>query len=64
MKNKLALKSVRAKLAEVDITIRKTVYGEYLVRIKGSPKGEGYYTTDLEDAYNTGELMALRIANV
>ncbi len=58
MKNKLTLKQVRATLAPLGVTIRKTGYGdEILVRIKGSPAGHGYFTTELDDALDTGLAM-------
>jgi hypothetical protein len=50
--------SVRDELKQLGITIRKNVYDEYIVRIKGSLKGEGYFTTDLDDALATGKHMA------
>lgn len=54
------LAQAKVFLSPLGITIRKTVYGEYLVRIKGSPNGEGYFTDDLADAVGTGQLMAER----
>lgn len=57
---KLTLKDVRARLNKLGVTIVKTPYGEYKVRLAGSPKGHGYFTTDLDDAENTGKLMAER----
>jgi hypothetical protein len=58
MKNKLTFKQVQEILKEKGCTIRNTGYEEYCVRIKGSPKGHGYFATDLEDALATGLLMA------
>jgi hypothetical protein len=58
MKNKLTLSSVRATLAPLGLTIRKTPHAEFLVRIKGSPAGHGYFTNDLQDALDTGKHMA------
>lgn len=50
--------SVRNELAHVGITIRKTECWEFVVRIKGSPKGHGYFASNLLDARATGFLMA------
>ena len=61
---KLTLKFVRAELALVGVTIRKTlaceIDPEYCVRLKGSKAGEGYFTNDLQDALSTGNLIAER----
>ncbi len=54
MNNKLTFKKVKADLAPLNITIARTSYGEFKVRIKGAPKGEGYFTPDLDDALATG----------
>lgn len=57
---KLTMRMARASLREVGVTIRRDVeWGEYVVRIKGSAEGEGYHTSDLADAYQTGHAMAL-----
>ena len=58
MSQKLTLKAVRTDLALVGITIRKNSYGEYAVRIKGSKAGQGYFTPFLDDALQTGKLIA------
>jgi hypothetical protein len=58
MKTKLTLKTVRAELAQIGVTISRTPHGEYKVRLKDSPKGHGYFTTDLQDAFETGKFMA------
>lgn len=56
---KLTMRMVRGSLREVGVTIRHdTEWGEYVVRIAGSPADEGYHTNDLEDAYDTGRAMA------
>lgn len=56
---KLTMRTVRTSLREVGVTIKHdTAWGEYVVRIKGSPKEEGYHTSDLADAYQTGHAMA------
>jgi hypothetical protein len=58
MKNKLTFSQVQKLLAEKGCTISNTGYEEYKVRVKGSPKGQGYFATDLEDALATGLVMA------
>jgi hypothetical protein len=59
MKNSLTLKSVKTQLAVYGVTIRKTGFdSELIVKIGGSPKSEGYFTNDLNDALSTGLLMA------
>lgn len=56
---KLTMRMVRASLREVGITIRRDrEWSEYIVRVVGSPEGEGYHTSDLADAYQTGHAMA------
>lgn len=54
----LTLKSVNSVLSLDNITVRKDGSGDYVVRVKGSPAGEGYFTNDLQDAYDTGRAMA------
>jgi hypothetical protein len=50
----------RTSLRAVGVTIKHdTEWSEYVVRIKGSAAGEGYHTSDLADAYQTGHAMAL-----
>jgi len=56
MKTKLTLKSVRAELSALVVTIAKDSAGEYKVRIKGDTRGNGYFTPDLDDALATGKL--------
>jgi type IV secretory pathway TrbL component len=57
---KLTMRMVRRSLREVGVSIRNdTEWGEYVVRIRGSAPGEGYHTSDLADAYQTGHAMAL-----
>lgn len=53
----LTIANVRTALAPYCITLAKRD-GEYLVRVKGSPAGHGYFTTDLRDALDTGLDMA------
>jgi hypothetical protein len=58
MKTKLTLKSVRDELSALGVTIARGYGNEWKVRIKGSPNGHGYFTSDLDDALATGKLMA------
>jgi len=44
-------------LREVGVVLTRTREGEYLVKIKNSPPGTGYYGTNIEDAYVTGMAM-------
>lgn len=57
MKQKLTQKMVRAELALVGIRIRKTDAGDFRVAHSLTEQG-GYYTTDLQDALDTGKAMA------
>jgi len=56
---KLTIAQVSATLKPYGMTVTKKD-GEYLVRIKGTPSGAGYFTTDLKDASDTGIDMAIR----
>ncbi len=47
---------VKSELASLGMTITRKD-GEFKVRIKGSPAGNGYFTTDLQDALDTGRAM-------
>jgi hypothetical protein len=59
MENKLTFKRVKQELSLFGITICRTGYGKELkVRIKNSPVGHGYFTTELDDALSTGLHMA------
>lgn len=53
----LTIQNVRAQLTPLGITLTKRD-GEYCVRIKGSPAGHGYFTTDLSDALASGIEMS------
>ncbi len=48
---------VKSELASLGMTITRKD-GEFKVRRKGAPNGEGYFTTDLNDALDTGREMA------
>ena len=54
----MTIKQAKAVLAPLNITIRRSYGEEFCVRIKGSPAGHGYFTTDINDAVQTGKLMA------
>jgi len=59
MTTRLTIKSVRAALPSgITLTVKD---GEYLVRIKGSPRGHGYYTNDLQDALFTAKFIAQKL---
>lgn len=54
----LTLEIVRVMLAEINVTVRKNVHGEFVVRRKESTREEEtYYATDLADALATGRAM-------
>jgi hypothetical protein len=52
----MALAKVKARLRAMNIALTKTD-GEYRVRRIGSPPGEGYFTTCLNDAVLTAHKM-------
>lgn len=58
MSNMATLKSAKAQLAPLGVTLAKLYGNEYRVRLKGAPAGEGYFTDDLDDAIATGKEMA------
>jgi hypothetical protein len=58
MKSKMSLKEVCSRLCGSGMTIRKTEHDEYRVNFRGGKEATAYYTTDLDDAYNTGVIMA------
>lgn len=53
---KMTLEQVREELGRVGVTIRKRD-GEYRVNFRGGKEATAYYTTDLEDALQTGLAM-------
>lgn len=55
---KLTQKNVRAVLALASVAFSRIPGEDYRVRVKGSPEGHGYFTTDLRDALDTGLAMA------
>lgn len=55
--NKLTFNQAQKELNEIGVALTKDPYGEYWVRVKGSPPGNGYPTPDLMDAYETGKQM-------
>jgi hypothetical protein len=52
------LVEVRAHLAKLGMTIKKTGFDDYVVRFKGAPPDEGYFTDDLDDAMATADSLA------
>lgn len=52
----VTLAAALIELRQLGVTIRR-VDGEYRVRVIGTPAGEGYFTTDLTDALETGRRM-------
>jgi hypothetical protein len=52
----LTLAAALIELRQLGVSIKK-VEGEYRVRVIGTPAGEGYFTTDLADALETGRRM-------
>jgi hypothetical protein len=51
----ITLAQARARLTD-EVTLRKTD-GEYRVNVRGGTEASAYYTNDLWDAINTGEVM-------
>lgn len=58
MEKKLTLAAVRRQLAMVGVTIGHTDWDEYRVNLKGGKEKTAYYTTDLQDALDTGMDMS------
>jgi hypothetical protein len=56
---RLLLAEVTATLRVLGLTIRKTD-SEYRVNFKGGTEATAYYTTDINDALETGAAMAER----
>lgn len=54
-----SIKQAKARLALYGCTLTARD-GEFKVRLKGSPAGSGYFTTDLNDAVESGATMAKR----
>ena len=52
------IKRAKQTLAAFGCTLSKKD-GEYKVRVKGSKRGMGYYTDDLNDAVLTGKQMGM-----
>ena len=61
---RLTMKTARARLAEIDYTIRRTGDGELRVAPKGGTEEQrearAYYTTDLADAVGTAKAERIR----
>jgi hypothetical protein len=59
MAKRLTFAAVQATLREHGVTIFRTAEpGEFRVRLTDAPPRTGYYTTDLQDALDTGKAMA------
>ena len=56
-RSQLSFKRARMELRELGLTLLRK-QGEYRVRIIGTADGEGYFTNDLWDAYQTGVRMS------
>lgn len=55
---RLTITYVRDQLRGLGVTIRRTEGGDFRVRLLTAGSGEGYFTTDLRDALDTGRQMA------
>lgn len=62
--SRLSWSAVRSALRPLGVTIRPTVDGEYVVRVRGAAAGEGYYTSNPADALATGRAMATQARGV
>lgn len=59
--HKLTQANVKTALAAIGLTFRKTEYGEFRVAFREeNNESSAYYTDDLQDAYDTGCMMACR----
>lgn len=56
----MTLAQAKAELKSQGMTISKTAFDEYRVNFCGGGETTAYYTSDIEDAVNTGRDMALR----
>lgn len=56
------LTNIRVALAAMGIVIKKTSEGDYRVNFRNGDEATAYYTNDLDDAFNTGKVMANRAA--
>lgn len=59
--SRLSWSAVRSALRPLGVTLRSTVDGEYVIRVRGSAAGEGYHTTSPADALATGRAMAAQV---
>lgn len=55
---KLTEQEVAVQLIAVGVRLQKPSRDEFQVRLTGSKPGDGYFTTDLQDALDTGRAMA------
>lgn len=54
---RLTLQDAREYVRHLGMSLVKTEYDEFRVRFVGDPKGNGYFTSDLEDAVRTAKAM-------
>lgn len=54
---KLTLAKVRQSLKAIRVTIRRTDAGDLRVCLNGRQENSAYYTSDLQDALDTGRRM-------
>lgn len=59
---KLTIKQAKLQMPS-GFVLSKDQAGEYVVRQRGSPAGEGYFTNDLRDAVDTAKDMSIRAAS-
>jgi hypothetical protein len=48
----------KKQLKEVGVTLKRNEYDGFEVRLSGAPKSQIYFTTDLQDAVDTGYAIA------
>lgn len=53
----LKFRDVRMELISLDVIIRQSEEGEYRVCRRGASEDSAYYTTDLQDALDTGRKL-------
>jgi hypothetical protein len=54
---RVTYKQAQSLVRKLGMTLRKTAYGEYLVRFKGSQSGHGVYEISIQDALGSAEMM-------
>jgi len=61
---KLTLARAKAALRIVNVVLRGKVCGDYRVNILGGTEETAYYTPDLDDACQTGVVMAVHALSI